>query len=284
MKELMLFNNEEFGNVRMVEIDGKAYAVGKDIATILGYKNTNDAISKHCKGVVKHEGFTINGSQIALIPQSDIIRLVVKCPLDGADKIENWIFEEVIPCVLNTGRYDQLEQKIMKIEDEVERNLRLTIHQYESIVKINSTDILSAMMLNNKRNELNTYLQQKQINDIKGKLEETEKRINNIYVIGDRKQFTNEVNSVCRSTGMEQSRVYGLVYKQLLDDYGIDLPTRVENKKRKIQEERLNSGKKPLSPATLKQKATCLNIADEENLWNELGKCLFAVKDKYLVK
>lgn len=167
MNDLMIFNNKDFGNVRMVEIEGKVYAVGKDVAVSLGYKNTNDAINKHCKGVVKHDAFKVNGSQIALIPQSDIVRLVVKCPLDGADKFESWIFDEVIPQVLNTGRYDQSEQKLKLIEDETERNLRLTIHQYETIVKMNPTDVLSGMMLNNKQIELNTYLQSREIKKLK---------------------------------------------------------------------------------------------------------------------
>lgn len=124
MNDLMIFNNKDFGNVRMVEIEGKVYAVGKDVAVSLGYKNTNDAINKHCKGVVKHDAFKVNGSQIALIPQSDIVRLVVKCPLDGADKFESWIFDEVIPQVLNSGKKllspSALKQKVncLVIADE----------------------------------------------------------------------------------------------------------------------------------------------------------------------
>lgn len=284
MKELMIFNNEEFGKVRMVEIDGKPYAVGKDVAIALGYKNTNDAINKHCKGVVKHEAFKINGSQIALIPQGDIIRLVVKCPLEGADKFESWIFDDVIPKVLKTGKFDSIEEKIKLIEDETERNLKLTIYQYENIVKMNPSDILSAMMLNSKKNELDTYLQSKEIKQLKDEIEDTNIRLSNMCVIGDRKQFTNEIKSVARAVGKEISDIYTLVYKQLENDYGIDLKARVENKKKKIQDERLNEGKKPLSPSTLKQKVNCLVIADEEQLWSELGKSLFAVRDNLMVK
>ena len=41
------FNNEEFGNVRTLTIDGDPWFVGKDIAECLGYSNTKDALRKH---------------------------------------------------------------------------------------------------------------------------------------------------------------------------------------------------------------------------------------------
>lgn len=54
MNEVKLFENEEFGQVRMVEIDGKPYFMGSDIAKALGYARPNDAIKQHCRATVKH--------------------------------------------------------------------------------------------------------------------------------------------------------------------------------------------------------------------------------------
>lgn len=105
MNELQIFKNEEFGQVRWTRIDGKDYAVAKDIANALGYKNTNDAIIRHCKGVVKHEGFKINGIQVALIPEGDIYRLTAKSELSGAEKFESWIFDDILPAIRQTGGY-----------------------------------------------------------------------------------------------------------------------------------------------------------------------------------
>ncbi|MFR6666491.1 MAG: Bro-N domain-containing protein, partial [Thomasclavelia spiroformis] len=76
MNELMIFKNEEFGQIRTVEIDGKPYFVGKDIANSLGYSNPRDAISRHCKGVVKHDSFKEGGQNISLIPEGDMYRLI----------------------------------------------------------------------------------------------------------------------------------------------------------------------------------------------------------------
>lgn len=166
MKELMIFNNEKFGEVRMVEIEGKVYGVAKDIALSLGYKNTNDAISRHCKGVVKHDSFKVKGSAIALIPQSDIIRLSIKCPLQGADKFEEWIFDEVIPSVLTNGKYDVVEQKLKQIQDVKERDLTLTIYQLETALKTSPDDLMMTLAYNTKKQELSNYINEKNIKEI----------------------------------------------------------------------------------------------------------------------
>lgn len=49
MNELRIFENEEFGLVRTVVIDGDLWFVGSDAARALGYTNPNDAVSNHCK-------------------------------------------------------------------------------------------------------------------------------------------------------------------------------------------------------------------------------------------
>ena len=57
MNNLQIFKNEEFGEIRTVELNNETYFVGKDVATALGYANARDAISKHVddedKGVAK---------------------------------------------------------------------------------------------------------------------------------------------------------------------------------------------------------------------------------------
>ena len=140
-KNLKLFTNEMFGKVRMVTINGIPYAVAKDVALALGYKNTNDAINKHCKGVVKHEGFKLGGNMASLIPQGDILRLTAKCPLDGAEEFESWIFDEVIPSVLKNGGYinqNATKEQVQKLNKNwAKKSIYLTneIHDRKSIRK-----------------------------------------------------------------------------------------------------------------------------------------------------
>ncbi|HDX6995587.1 TPA: hypothetical protein RQA56_004001, partial [Clostridioides difficile] len=111
MNNLQIFEKLEFGQIRMAEIDNKPYFVGKDVAKSLGYKNTNDAILRHCKGVVKHEGFKINGIKIALITEGDVYRLIVGSNLPNAEKFESWVFDEVLPTIRQTGQY-QAQQHV----------------------------------------------------------------------------------------------------------------------------------------------------------------------------
>jgi prophage antirepressor-like protein len=47
---VQIFNNPQFGEVRITEIGGKTYFVGIDVTRALGYKNANDAVTRHCRG------------------------------------------------------------------------------------------------------------------------------------------------------------------------------------------------------------------------------------------
>lgn len=112
MNELQIFENKEFGQVRMVEIDGKPYFVGKDVANALGYSNPRDAISRHCKGVVKHDTPTSSGIQsISYINEGDMYRLITHSKLESAERFESWVFDEVLPTLRKTGSYEMTKSK-----------------------------------------------------------------------------------------------------------------------------------------------------------------------------
>lgn len=106
MNNLQIFNNPKFGQVRTVNIDGKVNFVAIDIAKALGYKDPNSAVTRHCKGSVKHPVPTNSGQQnMNVIPEGDIYRLAAKSELPGADEFESWIFDEVLPQIRETGGY-----------------------------------------------------------------------------------------------------------------------------------------------------------------------------------
>ena len=60
---MKIFENAEFGQIRMVMIDEKPYVCASDVAKALGYSNTRDAISRHCRGVVKRVMGGTNGNK-----------------------------------------------------------------------------------------------------------------------------------------------------------------------------------------------------------------------------
>lgn len=123
---IVIFSNEDFGQVRTVEIDNKVLFCGSDVAKALGYSNPQKAIRDHCKGV--NELFTpTNGGEqkIKFIPEGDIYRLIIRSKLPSAERFEAWVFDEVLPSIRKTGKYAiQEKQDSYLIDDKVERAKR----------------------------------------------------------------------------------------------------------------------------------------------------------------
>jgi len=106
---LQIFNSEEFGQIRTVDIKGKIFFVAKDVATALGYKDTINAIKRHCKWVAKHNlphpQSRTKTIEVNIIPEGDIYRLVASSELPSAERFESWIFDEVLPTIKKYGTY-----------------------------------------------------------------------------------------------------------------------------------------------------------------------------------
>lgn len=108
MNELTVFENSEFGSVRTVDIDGKIYFVGSDVAKALGYAIPHKAVQTHCKGVLKRNIPTNSGNQdVLVITEGDMYRLISKSKLKSAERFEEWVFDEVLPTIRKTGAYGQ---------------------------------------------------------------------------------------------------------------------------------------------------------------------------------
>lgn len=107
MNELQIFNSPEFGDIRTVEIDGKPYFVGADVAKALGYAKPNNAVSTHCRYTLKRGIATKQGnmSEMVLIPEGDIYRLIIRSKLSSAERFERWVFDEVLPSIRKNGGY-----------------------------------------------------------------------------------------------------------------------------------------------------------------------------------
>lgn len=115
MNELQIFNSPEFGDIRTVEIDGKPYFAGTDVAKALGYKDTVNALKQHCRGVVKHHLTDSLGrsQEASFISEGDLYRLIMKSKLPSAEKFESWVMDEILPTIRKHGAY-MTEQVIEK--------------------------------------------------------------------------------------------------------------------------------------------------------------------------
>ena len=122
MNEIKIFDNPQFGNLRTVSIDGEPWFVGKDVATILGYTNSRDALAKRVdpedKGVAKCD--TLGGTQdITVINESGLYSLILSSKLPSARQFKHWVTSDVLPSIRQTGAYltPNLAQQILSDPD-----------------------------------------------------------------------------------------------------------------------------------------------------------------------
>ena len=108
MQEVKLFENEEFGQVRMIIIENEPWFVGKDVAEALGYERTADAIRQHVetddKGVGEIQ--TPGGKQnMILINESGLYALIFGSKLESAKRFKHWVTSEILPSIRKHGIY-----------------------------------------------------------------------------------------------------------------------------------------------------------------------------------
>lgn len=110
MNNLLIFENQTFGNIRVITEDGEPWFVGKDVALALGYANTRKALADHVDAEDKDDGVTIRDSigreqNAVLINESGLYSLVLGSKLDSAKQFKRWITHEVIPSIRKSGGY-----------------------------------------------------------------------------------------------------------------------------------------------------------------------------------
>lgn len=154
MNELQIFNNEEFGDIRTVDVDGKPYFVGIDIARALGYSNPSKAIIQHCKGITKLGIPSKGGKQETnCIPEGDLYRLITHSELESAERFETWVFDEVLPSIRKNGGYiagqetlsdeELLSKALMVAKRKIEEKNQLIAMQDSRIQEMRPKEIFA---------------------------------------------------------------------------------------------------------------------------------------------
>lgn len=108
MKDIQIFNNPEFGQVRTVNVDGAPWFVGKDVATALGYQNGSRDINRHVDEDDRRKTMIFDGNQnkeTIIINESGLYSLVLSSKLPTAKKFKHWVTSEVLPTIRKTGGY-----------------------------------------------------------------------------------------------------------------------------------------------------------------------------------
>lgn len=211
---LQVFNNEQFGQVRVVMIENENWLVGRDVAEILGYKNISDALKKHVdeedKGVAKCD--TLGGSQeVTIINESGLYSLALKSKLPNAKQFRRWVTSEVLPQIRKTGGY-------------------IPVNQEDDEASIMARALMIAQNTLNKKDEL-LKIQEKQINMLEQDLSDKNKFIKQLSA-SENSLLVREVAKVASKANIiigerklwAKLRDWGLIFKNSTEPYqqGID--------------------------------------------------------------
>ena len=151
-QEIQIFNFNS-NQVRIQIINDKEYFCAKDITDALGYSNGRDAIEKHCKikGVAKHDTLTNGGTQkLTFIDEANVLRLIVNSKLATAEKFEAWVFEEILPTIRKTGKFEvqpSLPQNYIQaleflvIAEKEKLELKNTVSEHKATIEIQDKTI-----------------------------------------------------------------------------------------------------------------------------------------------
>jgi len=153
--QLQVFRKREFGEIQIIEENGRFEFEATVSAKILGYVNPYKAIGDHCKkdGVTKREVIDRLGrkQEKNFISEGNLYRLITHSKLPNAEKFEKWVFDEVLPSIRQTGAYianqtqqnEPLSQATLFIKQELQKlNIKYDKleKEYKKLLKNNSTN------------------------------------------------------------------------------------------------------------------------------------------------
>lgn len=139
MNNLQIFKNDSFGEVRTLIINNEPWFVGKDVASILGYADTNKAITMHVDEEDKLNDKTASslGQRGGwLINESGLYSLILSSKLPKAKEFKRWVTSEVLPSIRKNGGYTVPKSPMELLELEFQ-----ALREVENKVDVVNSDL-----------------------------------------------------------------------------------------------------------------------------------------------
>lgn len=137
-KEIQIFKNEQFGQIRTLTKDGDPWFVGKDVAEALGYSDTKSAINDHVDADDKqilqrgqNATLEIPNRGMTIINESGLYSLILSSKLETAKAFKRWVTSEVLPSIRKTGEYvspQKVQQRLGEVNSAA-RIIRQTLRE-----------------------------------------------------------------------------------------------------------------------------------------------------------
>ena len=138
MSNIKIFENPEFGSIRTVEINNEPWFVGKDVAEVLGYSDTNKAVAMHVdnedKKLNDKSALSFGQRGATLINESGLYSLILSSKLPKAKEFKHWVTSEVLPAIRKHGGYLSPE-KIEEVLSDPDTIIKLATNLKEEQAK-----------------------------------------------------------------------------------------------------------------------------------------------------
>jgi len=125
IETLFEFENEPV--LIIVDNFGKVWFKAVNVARILEYGNTNDAILRIVspKNKIKFEDITTLGlseccdmhPSTVFIAESGLYRLIMRSKMPKAEKFTDWVVEEVLPSIRKSGQYSMNDEERTRLSE-----------------------------------------------------------------------------------------------------------------------------------------------------------------------
>ena len=184
MANLQIFAFEGTNEIRTLLINDEPYFVGKDVADILGYAKSRNAIATHVDDEDKKDApiqGDLGGTQnMTIINESGLYSLILKSKLPSAKKFKRWVTSEVLPTIRKHGMYATEEL-------------------------LNNPDLLIQVATQLKEERTNRLIAEQRVNELKPKADYYDK------ILANKSLMT--ISVIAKNYGMSANKMNQILHK-----------------------------------------------------------------------